>query len=341
MSAETKSKQGVIYRAMTVVALALLAAAYFAPIWWVSLTAPQYPTDAFPDGIRIHFHFDGVYNGCQHIESAELDVGDEGLDCKHEMDAINHYVGMYPIAAGAPIERAMSPFLVSILAVGMVAFMMPGRRLAAAVMGVGGAAIVAWATAALFMPGGVHLFTPDYVADMVKTMNLEPEEYADWTGLYAIQTAYEEGMGRYFRQPEVIGKAVEAMTTASYGVYAFIVGSVVVLTIGILLVPAGPWLLGVVPAILPVAFVADYAAWLYWFGHTLNDMGAFTVKPFMPTVFGQGKVAQFSTFSYPHYGFGLLVAMAAVMVLAALIRRKQLKGEPAGTALPSGKAQPA
>jgi cytochrome c553 len=43
-----------------------LVAAYFAPIWWVSLTAPNYPPkDAFPDGIRIHFHFDGVYNGCK------------------------------------------------------------------------------------------------------------------------------------------------------------------------------------------------------------------------------------------------------------------------------------
>jgi len=45
----------------------------------------------------------------------------------------------------------------------------------------------------------------------------------------------------------------------------------------------------------------------------------------MPTVFGEGKVAQFSTYSYPHYGFGLLLAGAACLVLAALIRRKQLR----------------
>ena len=48
----------------------------------------------------------------------------------------------------------------------------------------------------------------------------------------------------------------------------------------------------------------DYSAWLWYFGHTLSPWGAFTVKPFMPTVFGEGKVAQFSTFSYPTYGFG-------------------------------------
>jgi hypothetical protein len=44
-----------------------MIAAYFSPIWWVSLTAPNYPKDAFPDGIRIHFHFDGVYNGCKAV----------------------------------------------------------------------------------------------------------------------------------------------------------------------------------------------------------------------------------------------------------------------------------
>ena len=40
---------------------------------------------------------------------------------------------------------------------------------------------------------------------------------------------------------------------------------------------------------MPVAFVADYSFWLWWFGHNLSPWGAFTVKPFMPTVFGEGK----------------------------------------------------
>ena len=54
-----------IVAALTGIALVAMIAAYFSPIWWVSLTAPNYPKDAFPDGIRIHFHFDGVYNGCK------------------------------------------------------------------------------------------------------------------------------------------------------------------------------------------------------------------------------------------------------------------------------------
>jgi hypothetical protein len=54
-------------------------------------------------------------------------------------------------------------------------------------------------------------------------------------------------------------------------------------------------------------------------------MGAFTLKPFMPTVFGDGKVAQFTTHSYPSIGFGLMIASSALLLLAALIRFKQIR----------------
>ena len=56
-----------------------------------------------------------------------------------------------------------------------------------------------------------------------------------------------------------------------------------------------------------------------------RSWGAFTVKPFMPTVFGEGKVAQFSTYSYPYWGYGLLVLMMVSLLLALLIRRKQMR----------------
>jgi hypothetical protein len=64
-----------------------------------------------------------------------------------------------------------------------------------------------------------------------------------------------------------------------------------------------------VPALLPLFFVITYAGWLWFFGHNLHPWGAFTVKPFMPTVFGEGKVAQFSTYSYPYWGYALLLLM--------------------------------
>jgi hypothetical protein len=66
------TKRTVIANLLVLVAIGLLAAIYFSPIWWVSLTAPNYPEEAFPDGVRIHFHMNGVFNGCRKVEKAEI-----------------------------------------------------------------------------------------------------------------------------------------------------------------------------------------------------------------------------------------------------------------------------
>lgn len=202
-------------RLLTLAAMALLAMAFFSPIWWVALAAPQYPPDAFPDGIRIEFHFNGVMNGCHAHGRAEIAAGTEALDCVDEMNTINHYIGMKPIASGAHYEIMLAPYLFVAMGLMLIAFMFYG--------------------------------------------------------------------GPYW------------------------------------------WLLALPTILVPVGFVIDYSAWLWYFGHTLSPWGAFTVKPFMPTVFGEGKVAQFSTFSYPTYGFGLLLLSSIALILAVLLRRKYLR----------------
>jgi hypothetical protein len=45
----------------------------------------------------------------------------------------------------------------------------------------------------------------------------------------------------------------------------------------------------------------------------------------MPTVFGDGKVAQFTTHSYPTIGFFVLLGVFILLILSVLIRRKALK----------------
>jgi hypothetical protein len=87
------------------------------------------------------------------------------------------------------------------------------------------------------------------------------------------------------------------------------------------------WLLMAIPIVLPVAFLVDYAGWLYWYGHNMQDWGAFTIKPFMPTVFGQGKVAQFTTHSYPAMGYYLLLVVSVLSILAVFSKAKELKKE--------------
>jgi hypothetical protein len=199
---------------LVLVGLALAGASFFAPMWWVSLTAPNYPETLYPSGVRIHLHWTHVANGCGAQLREEIEE-EEVLDCVEEMNTINHYIGMHPIERGARLEFALAPYL--------------------------------------FVAFGLLL-----------------------------------GVGLFYRGP----------------LWWFL------------------WL----PAIaLPVGFLVDFAGWLWWFGHNLNDWAAFTVKPFMPTVLGEGKVAQFSTYSYPHYGFALSVGGSLCLALALLRRRRELQ----------------
>ncbi len=165
-----------------------------APIWYVALEAPNYPKEAFPEGIPVYYHFDG-FSG---------DV--------HEMNTINHFIGMDPMKRGAPYLRAIAPYALVFVALLFVLYM---------------------------------LF--------------------DWKILDYLM-----------------------------------------------------W----IPVLLPVIFLGFYAYWLYWFGHHMHSWGAFKIKPFMPTVFGDGKVAQFTTHSYPTIGFWLLVAISILSLLAIVSRKK-------------------
>ena len=167
------------------------------PIWAVSLEAPNYPKKAFPQGIPVYFHFDGF--------SGEV----------HEMNTINHYVGMDPMWVGGTFEREIGIYALLFLSLLMILFMAYNNRLINMLM--------------------------------------------------------------------------------------------------------------LIPASLPLLFIADYSYWLYWFGHNLHNWGAFKIKPFMPTVFGDGKIAQFTTHSYPTIGFYILLAISLLSILAFFAKQKAMK----------------
>lgn len=181
----------------SLVSIGLLIAIFYSPIWWVSLKAPQYPEASFPQGIRIHFHVNKVDNGCKKVESEEK-YEEEALNCKHEMDAINHYVGMYPIAAGAPVERAVSPFVFVLLGLMIIAFALPNRKQKMAFMGIGSIAIAGWAYTTLYSEDGLKQQSAPYRDDLMSTMELTPNEIEGWSGVDAIKASYEEALARYF-----------------------------------------------------------------------------------------------------------------------------------------------
>jgi hypothetical protein len=311
-------------RLLVLIAMLLLVAVYYAPIWWVSLKAPNYPPESFPDGVRIHFHMNGVFNGCEKQSSKELQI-DEALDCVHEMNTINHYVGMYPIASAAPVERALSPMLVTLLLWALLVFILPTPKWQISAMAVGALSISAWLLLALFNTAGVGLTSQGYRDGLMLAMEMDADEIKDWTLLYAILESYGDSLGAYFRNLAEIQPRVDLLAMTAKVVAFGLMGIMGLLAIGLWRWHRFfYWLLILVPMALPVFFILDYAGWLWWYGHTLNDMAAFSIKPFMPTVFGDGKVAQFSTHSYPHYGFGLMLLSSALLALAALLRRKDL-----------------
>jgi len=85
-----------------------------------------------------------------------------------------------------------------------------------------------------------------------------------------------------------------------------------------------------IPAFAPFYFLMIYVYYLYWYGHHLglHGGGAFNgIKPFMPTVFGEGKVAQFTTMSYPYVGFFIGLAGFVFFLLAISFKKKYLRNK--------------
>ena len=379
------NRRTLVANALVLAAIGVLVAIYFTPVWWVSLTAPNYPKEAFPDGIRIHFHMNGVFNGCEKIEKREI-TEEEAIDCVHEMDTINHYVGMYPIAAGGVVERAFSPFLVSMLGVMLAGFLFTGPGLRTVVLTAGFAGIVVWMYLAYYADDGLKYQNRGYIEALITALDQDTEaeqkemtpgeaviarlkasleasegkqtpiageedrdqkaanidslritfekdqernpvgDRLEWNGSGAqmLSWHYEKNLARYFNVPEQIQPMVAKMSIAADVVFWLIIAAMVFIVVATRKTNSRLYWLLVLPSImLPVFFIIDYSAWLWWYGHTLNDMGAFTVKPFMPTVFGDGKVAQFTTHSYPYTGFGLMLLFSVLLIIAANQRYKQ------------------
>lgn len=175
------------------------------PVWNFSLEAPNYPKEAFPQGLPVYIHFDGL--------SGEV----------HEMNTINHYVGMAPMERGGIYESALAPYALIALAMLLVLFIVYSNK---------------------------------------------------WINR-----------------------------------------------------------LMVIPILLPFLFVGIYGYWLYWFGHNLHG-GAITIKPFMPVILGDGKVAQFTTHAYPVIGFWVLIAISILSLLAWWLKSRALKNQPSKKATP-------
>lgn len=80
------------------------------PVWNFSLEAPNYPKEAFPYGLPVYIHFDGL--------SGEV----------HEMNTINHYVGMAPMERGGIYESSLAPYALIFLAIVFMLFIIYNNK---------------------------------------------------------------------------------------------------------------------------------------------------------------------------------------------------------------------
>ncbi len=420
-----KSGKMILSSILIVMAIGLLFPIYNAPVWWVSLEAPQYPKEAFPDGVRILFHLNGVFSGCEKVEKTEI-TEDEALDCVHEMDTINHYVGMYPIASGGPVELFFSIFLLALVGVMLLAYMCVRPLIRTGIMVVGFGALAVFMGMSWLGNDGLNLLSNNYLNGRITVIGEEasdvndkaasatdeqlaslkaalgeggvdlpegvdalaalkasqagedvevaeidesasadesaptqdeaqsgnstsnmsgkdlsiayfeeafteyqkrfPDGGEEWngSGIQFLPWHYEKSLGKYFRDQAVLAPMVAKIKTAGNIVFW---GLLVIMVFLVVMArkPQGifNWTLILVPMGLPVYFIIEYVSWLWWYGHNMSTMGAFSLKPFTPTAFGQGKVAQFTTNSYPDTGFWLIVLFAVLLGVAAYLRKQE------------------
>ena len=88
----------------------------------------------------------------------------------------------------------------------------------------------------------------------------------------------------------------------------------------------------VLALLMPVIFLADLQYWLANFGQNLDPTAPLSssIKPFVPPVLGEGKIAQFSTVAEPGIGLWLAVAASGVILIGLWFHRRAYKPLVAG-----------
>ncbi len=257
-------KRNNTYKILAGLAAVLIIVLYFLPIWWVALQSIQYPKSMYPKGIRIDFKYNGVYNGCEGTkEREELAADQEGANCLVEMNAINHFIGMYHIVQG--VNR-----------------------------------------------NNDRKYPVYYVFDTKKDAN--GNEIIDQKTGKPIEV-------------DVTPTALKTLDTIMHA-SPYLFALMVLLILGFIFTKKTNAWMALIPAFLPLYFLGVYIYYLYWYGHhlSMHGGGAFRgIKPFMPTVFGEGKVAQFTTLSYPDVGFFVGLVLMILLIIAVLIKKKSVK----------------
>lgn len=157
-------------------------------------------------------------------------------------------------------------------------------------------------------------------------MELEAPQYPN--GLYL--TAYVnhltgdvreiDGLNHYIGM-RPLGEAAAFERTAS----VWMIMAMFLLVEGAAFIHSRWALLLALPAItFPIGFVADLAYWMRTFGLNLNPDAPLSasVKPFVPTILGEGGIGQFKTYADLGTGYWCALACAAVTIVGFYFHRR-------------------
>lgn len=160
-------------------------------------------------------------------------------------------------------------------------------------------------------------------------MELDAPQYPD--GLFV--TAYVnhlegdvkeiDGLNHYIGMRPLHEAAQLERTTS-----VWVIVAMVLLVEGAMFVHSRWAVLLALPAILfPVGFVVDLAYWLRHHGQNLDPSAPLSsaVKPFTPTIFGEGGIGQFYTYAEAGVGLWLAVACSVLTIVAFYFHRRAYK----------------
>lgn len=107
-----------------------------------------------------------------------------------------------------------------------------------------------------------------------------------------------------------------------------IIVGIVLLSIGAIYVHSPIALFLSIPAILyPLFFLGDLYFWMWNFGMNLDKKAPLSgaVKPFVPPLLGEGKIAQFKTVASWEIGLYLSIAASIIIIVGLYFHRKAYK----------------
>jgi len=105
----------------------------------------------------------------------------------------------------------------------------------------------------------------------------------------------------------------------------FAIGALIMLVLAAVFVHS-PWsaLLTLPAILLPVVFLGDLYFWLNNFGQNLDPNAALSsaIKPFTPTILGEGIIGQFRTVAFADFGL-LMASAASILILIGLFFQRR------------------